>query len=85
MQLERLFPLIPALSPRRGRTFGSATKRRPFGEVSSAVENPLLGERAGGEGNRDVRTELIRPGRGRAIGHFWSIVLLNGLAGDGVQ
>src|SRR6266581_5015337 len=27
MQLDAPFPLTPALSPRRGRTFGSATKR----------------------------------------------------------
>src|SRR6266704_3453570 len=60
MRLDVPFSPHPGLSPRRGRTFGSATKRHNlvrFPARSKRAPSPWGEGRS--EGDRDVRTELI--------------------------
>src|SRR6266700_3291315 len=60
MPLDAPFPLTPALSPRRGRTFGATKSHRLVRFPPQSKRAPSPWGEGRGEGDRDVRTELIR-------------------------
>src|SRR5436190_9084190 len=70
MQLEKELALTPALSPRRGRIFGSLFRESPFGESVRRCGKRHIAAPKGSRGPPPHSPQLHRSGprRGRSVG-----------------